>query len=65
MKTLIRHAPTGKYFQNLDTWTVNRENAHDFKLIKRALRFISKAGFSDMELIVSLQKRERLEAIQF
>jgi len=65
MKTLIRHAPSGKYFQNLEKWTTSRKSAHDFKLIKRALRFISKARFSDMELIVSLNKSEDMDAIQF
>jgi hypothetical protein len=65
MQTLIRHAPTGKYFQSLEKWTTKRAKAHDFGLIERALRFVSKAGFPDMELVVLLNKREKVDAIQF
>jgi len=65
MQTLIRHAPTGEYFQSLEKWTTKREEAHDFKFMERALRFISKAGFSEMELILSLNRREQENAIHF
>src|SRR5438105_34349 len=56
MRTLLRHAPTGQYFQSLGNWTTTPQNAHDFRFIARALRFVSKTGFADMELILSLEQ---------
>ena len=50
MKTLLRHAPTGLFFQATDQWTGNREEALDFKSIGRAVQFAEQAGFSKMEL---------------
>jgi hypothetical protein len=58
MRTLLRHQPTGKYFQALDQWTKSPQKAHDFRFIERALRFVTKAGFSDMELILSFEQGE-------
>ncbi len=54
MRTLLRHASTGQYFQSLGNWTTSPQNAHDFGFIARALRFVGKTGFADMELILSL-----------
>jgi len=56
MRTLLRHAPTGQYFQSLEKWTKIPEKAHDFGLIARALRFVTKAGFADMELILAFDR---------
>ncbi len=56
MRTLLRHAPTGQYFQSLEKWTKTPKNAHDFGFIARALRFVSKTGFPDMELIISFDR---------
>ena len=58
MKTLLRHAPTGQYFQALEKWTVNPGKAYDFKFVGRALRFVEKAGFRGMELVLSLDNAE-------
>lgn len=57
MRTLLRHAPTGQYFQSLEKWTKTARKAHDFKSIALALRFVHKAGFPDMELVLSREKR--------
>jgi hypothetical protein len=65
MRTLIRHKPTGQYFQSLEKWTRSAGKAHDFKFMERALRFVIKAGFPDMELIISLDKHERVSPAQF
>ncbi len=54
MRILLRHAPTGQYFQCLEKWTSSPKKAHDFRLIARALRFAGKTGFSDMELVLFL-----------
>ncbi len=56
MRTLLRHAPTGQYFQSLDKWTKSPRKAHDFRFIDLALKFVHKTRFPDMELILSLRK---------
>ena len=58
MKTLLRHAPTGQYFQGLEKWTTNPGKAHDFKFVGRALRFVEKTHFRGMELVLSMDKVE-------
>jgi hypothetical protein len=49
----------------LEKWTTSPKKAHDFKFLDRALRFVTKAGFSDMELILSLDKPKEGTAVQF
>ena len=56
MKTLLRHATTGKYFQALDKWTLDRDNAHDFGIVRRALKFAKKARIPDLELVLSVDE---------
>ena len=60
MKTLLRHASTGKYFQSLDKWTSEREHAHDFGIVRRALKFAQKMRISDLELILSFDEPQAL-----
>ena len=50
MKTLLRNTATGLYFQGPDRWTSNPSEAHDFKMIDRALSFIETWRLRDMEL---------------
>jgi hypothetical protein len=61
MRTLLRHQPTGQYFQALDKWTKSRQKAHDFQFIERAMRFVTKTGFHNMELVLC---NERAKARQ-
>ena len=58
MRTLLRHQPSGQYFQALNRWTQSPQKAHDFRCIERAFRFVTKAGFSDMEVILTFEERE-------
>jgi hypothetical protein len=44
----------------LDTWTPDRDNAHDFGLINRAAKFAKKIGLPDLELIVSVDDPQKL-----
>jgi hypothetical protein len=60
MRTLLRHSPTGQYFQSLEKWTKSARKAHDFRFIERAMRFVSKTGFPDMELVLALGKSKRI-----
>ena len=50
MRTLLRNRATGLYFQGPDRWTTNAAEAHDFKMIDRALNFIETWRLRDMEL---------------
>jgi hypothetical protein len=50
MRTVLRNTATGLYFQGPDKWTSNPADAHDFKMIDRALKFIETWRLRDMEL---------------
>ena len=50
MRTLLRHAPTGLFLQAKDRWTGDRDEALDFKSMRRAIRFSEQSGFTKMEL---------------
>ena len=65
MRTLLRHASTGQYFQSLDSWTPDRNNAYDFGLIGRAMKFAKKIGLPDLELIVSVDDPQQLSNTPF
>ena len=56
MRTLLRNIRTGQYFQSLEKWTSNPDEAHDFKHLGRAMKFAVKAGFTDMELVVAFDE---------
>ncbi len=59
MRTLLRHAATGRYYQSLGRWTVDPENAHDFGSITRAVSFAHKARLTDMEVALSFEHPEQ------
>ena len=44
MRTLLRNVPTE------GTWTGNPDEAHDFKTLSQAIRFVEEAGLRKMEL---------------
>lgn len=50
MKTLLRKVSDGLYFQGPDQWTNNPSQAHNFKMIDRALDFIERWKLKDVEL---------------
>ena len=50
MRTLLRNVPTGLYVQSAEAWTGNPEEAHDFKTMSEAIRFVEHAGLRKMEL---------------
>ncbi len=50
MRTLLRKTSTGLYFQGPDQWTTDPAEAHNFKLIDRALQFVERWSLKDMEL---------------
>ena len=65
MKTFLRHVATGQYFESLDKWTPDAEEAHDFGLVARAVRFAQKAHIPGLELILSLDAPEKETPVRF
>ena len=54
MKTLLRHVATGQYFQSLEKWTLDRDDAYDFGFISKAMKIARKTRIPDLELVLSL-----------
>jgi len=50
MRTLLRNVPTGLYVRADGTWTGDLAEAHDFKTLSQAIRFVERAGLRKMEL---------------
>jgi hypothetical protein len=50
MRTLLRHTATGQYFRSLGNWTIDPENAHDFGVVARAVKFVRKTRLPNMEV---------------
>jgi hypothetical protein len=55
MKTLLRKVSTGLYYQAPDRWTTNPVEAHNFKMIDRALQFVQQWHLCDMELAFAFE----------
>ena len=60
MRTLLRHALTGQYYQSSGKWTTKPEQAHDFRFITRAMHFVRRTNCRNME--VGLQFEDPYEA---
>jgi hypothetical protein len=65
MRTLLRHASTGQYFQSLNTWTPDRDNAYDFGLVARAMKLAKKMKLPDLELILDLDDPSKIANTPF
>ncbi len=55
MRTLLRKVSTGLYFQGPDRWTSEPTEAHNFKLIDRAMQFIEHWKLQDVEIAFAFQ----------
>ena len=62
MRTLLRDIATRQYFQSLDKWTRDRDDAHDFGLIAKAMKFVHKARFPGLEPILSFDSPDQAGA---
>ena len=65
MKTLLRDIATRQYFQSLDKWTPDAEEAHDFGLVARAMNFAQKTHIPGLELILSFDAPEQRTSLLF
>jgi hypothetical protein len=65
IRTFLRHAGTGRYFQSLNTWTPDRNEAHDFGPIGTAVKFAKKLGISGLELILDFDDPKQISNTPF
>ncbi len=63
MRTLLRQASTGLYFQGPDQWTGDRAKAHNFKLIDHALAFVRRWQLADLELVFAFEDVEEVTPV--
>ena len=63
MKTLLRKVSTGLYFQGPDQWTTDPAEAHNFKMIDRALEFIRNWKLQDVELAFAFEKAGEVQRV--
>jgi len=63
MRTLLRQAESGLYFEGPDQWTENRSRAHNFKLIDHALAFVRKWNLRDLELVFAFDDAEEVTRV--
>jgi hypothetical protein len=54
MRTFLRDATSRQYFRSLNQWTPDRQEAYDFGLIARAVRFARKIRLPGLELIIDV-----------
>jgi hypothetical protein len=57
MRTVLRKVSTGLYFKGPDQWTNDPSEAHNFKMIDRALEFIAKWKLQDIEVVFAFKER--------
>jgi hypothetical protein len=65
MRTFLRHVATGHYFRSPEKWTLDREDAHDFGFISKALKTAHKLQIRDLELEFSLDNPEQVITTPF
>ncbi len=63
MRTLLRQASTGLYFEGPDKWTHNPGHAHNFKMIDRALDFVRRWKLRDLELVFAFDDVEEVTTV--
>lgn len=65
MRTFLRHIATGQYFQSLEKWTPDRDDAYDFGIISKAMKVAHKIRIPDLELVLSLDDPDEVAATPF
>ena len=63
MRTLLRKRSDGLFFEGPDRWTTDPTRAHDFKLIDRALQFITTWGLDGVELVFAFKGRKSVRTV--
>lgn len=65
MRTFLRHIATGQYFQSLDKWTPDRDDAFDFGIVSKAVKIARKLRIPELELVLSFDDPEQAAATPF
>jgi hypothetical protein len=53
---------TGHYFQSLEKWTLDRDDAYDFGFISKAMKVAHHLRIRDLELVLSFDDPDRAPA---
>jgi hypothetical protein len=56
---------TGHYFQSVEKWTIDRDEAYDFGLVSKAMKVAQKLRILDLELVLSLDDPDQAAATPF
>jgi len=64
MRTLLRHALTGQYYQSLGKWTADPEKAHDFKFVAKAMNYARKTKCPNMEINLSFDTPQQAASVR-
>ncbi|GEM_PF-1726775 len=56
---------TRRYFQSPEKWTSDRDEAYDFGVVSRAMKLARKLRTPDLELVLSLDGPEPVNATPF
>ncbi len=56
---------TGHYFRSPQKWTLDREEAHDFGLVSKAMKAAHKLRIGELELELAFEELEETPATPF
>jgi hypothetical protein len=56
---------TGHYFQSLEKWTIDRDEAYDFGFVSKAMKVAHKLRILDLELVLSFDDPDQAAATPF
>jgi hypothetical protein len=56
---------TGHYFQSLEKWTLDADDAFDFGLVSKAIKVANKLHIRDLELVLTPENPAQVAATPF
>jgi len=56
---------TRRYFQSVERWTSDRDDAYDFGFISRAMKIAHRLRIPDLEVELSLEDADQADATPF
>ena len=65
MRTFLRHTPTGHYFQSREKWGTDRDEAHDFARVSKAVKTAHKLRMRELELELVFEDLEEAPTTPF
>ena len=61
----MRHVATGHYFQSVEKWTLDREEAFDFGIVSKAMKVAQKLRIRELELVLSFEEANQVPVTPF